>query len=149
MNPRTLSFEDFTGRQITVEPELFLYIVQDFMGREQLGLGIQLMYESEDGREPYAVLTASFGEFIGIKDCAFIDTNNCPFADQLLESGMAMDTGLTKTSGFCTYPLWFFDKDFLKEIGGESYAQYEQRYEDYMAGDIYAGEEAAQFDQAL
>ena len=29
------------------------------------------------------MLTTSFGEFIGAKDCAYIDTNNCYFASQL------------------------------------------------------------------
>ena len=55
-------------------------------------------------------LTVSFGEFIGLKDSAYIDTNNCRFAQQLLDQGIAVDTGLRKSSGFCEYPLWGFQE---------------------------------------
>lgn len=78
--------------------------------------------------EQYAVLTASFGEFIGLKDCAYIDVNNCPFADQLLAQGIAESTPYTKQSGFCTYPLWHFNGDFLKDIGASNYEKYSAGY---------------------
>lgn len=83
--------------------------------------------------EPYACLTTSFGEFIGIKDSAYIDTNNCPFAEQLLEQGIAEPTGLSKTSGFCQYPLWIFKKEFLQEVGGENYQIYSKAFDQYMS----------------
>ena len=50
-----------------------------------------------------------------MKNCAYIDTNNCDFTDQLLEQGIAQPTGFTKHSGFCEYPLWVFDEEKLKE----------------------------------
>ena len=82
--------------------------------------------------EQYAVLTVSFGDFLTLKNCAFIDTNNCPFAPQLLSDEIAQDTGHSKISGYCEYPLWVFKEDFLKEIGGEKYEQYSEQFDAYM-----------------
>ena len=92
-------------------PEVTAILVPDFMGREQLNIGINLYTEDENGLKAFAELTKHFNEFIGQKNCAYVDTNNCPYADQLLEQGIAVDTGLTKQSGHCSYPLWlFFEK---------------------------------------
>ena len=67
-----------------------------------------------------------------MKNSAYIDTNNCRFAQQLLNQGFAEDTGLRKSSGFCEYPLWAFKQEFLEEIGGENYAEYSQCHDAYM-----------------
>ena len=125
---------DSFGDKVVVEPELFLCNTYDFMGNKMPGLGIQLFSYDEDGyREPYATLTQNFGEFLSARDCAYIDTNNCFFARQLLELGFCEDTGLTKQSGFCTYPLWKFDRDFLKEIDVHGlYSTYEKKFDEYM-----------------
>ena len=111
-----------------------LYSVRDFMGQEMPGLAIVLdeVNSGVDGDEEYAVLTVSFGEFISAKDCAYIDTNNCYFAQQLLVQGIAEDTGLSRSSGFCQYPLWHFKEEFLKENGGAAYEEYSRRYREYM-----------------
>ena len=132
MNEKTLKIKDFLGQEQEVIPKLFLYEVPDFMGKEMTIPGIQL-YSREDGMlMPYATLTKSFGEFIGAKNCAYIDTNNYSFAPQLLAMGFVKDTGLTKESGRCRYPLWVFDESFLREIGGEKYEQYSREYDEYM-----------------
>ena len=60
------------------------------------------------------------------------DTNNCYFAGQLLQQGIAEDTGFSRHSGFCQYPLWRFKEEFLKEIGGENYQEYLRCYDEYM-----------------
>lgn len=132
---RNLTITDFLGRPVTLKPKIELYSVTDYMGREMPGLALEL-YQVDEGSgdmEPYACLTTSFGEFIGIKDSAYIDTNNCPFAEQLLEQGIAEPTGLSKTSGFCQYPLWIFKKEFLQEVGGENYQIYSKAFDQYMS----------------
>ena len=92
---------DFLGCKLTVQPCLTLYSVRDFTGKEMPGLAISLFDVSNEA-EPveYCSLTVSFGEFIGMKNCAYIDINNCDFADQLLAQGMATQTQFTKKSGF-------------------------------------------------
>ena len=113
-------------------PEVTAILVPDFMGREQLNIGINLYTEDENGVKAFAELTKHFNEFIGQKNCAYVDTNNCPYADQLLEQGIAIDTGLTEQSGFCTYPLWQFNEDFLKSVNGKIYDLYSESFDEYM-----------------
>ena len=130
----TFEITDFAGQKVTLHPRLELYTVHDFMDKELPGIAITLDFtDPETGQlEPYAILTKSFGEFIGLKNSAYIDTNNCYFAQQLLAQGMAKDTGFYKESGFCTYPLWQFEEEFLREIGSKNYERYSEKYDDTM-----------------
>ena len=130
----TLKINDYFGREVTLLPRVELYSVTDFMGKEMPGLAVVLdqLGETPAETEEYAVLTVSFGEFIGMKNSAYIDTNNCYFAQQILKQGVAKDTGLTKSSGFCEYPLWQFKEDFLREIGGANYEEYARQFDAYM-----------------
>lgn len=119
-------------REYKLIPKLFLVSVSDFMGEKHNNIGIQLYYESKIGLEPYITLTKNFGEYIGMKFCAYVDTNNCRFTDQLLKQGIAVDTGFTKQSGFCTYPLWQFNEKFLKAVDEAIYERYSEEYDKYM-----------------
>lgn len=115
-------------------PELTVFVVPDYMGEQRHNIGLNLYtQDSEIGFVPFAVITKNFDEFIGQKNCSYIDTNNCPFADQLIEQGFAVDTGLTKQSGYCTYPLWKFNEDFLRSIDPKIYELYSKEYDAYMA----------------
>ncbi len=126
--------KDFYGRELMVQPRLALYSLRDFVGKEMPGLAITLI-DVTNSKDPtdYCDLTVSFGEFIGMKNCSYIDTNNCDFADQLLAQGMATKTQFTKKSGMCEYPLWLFDEKVLREMGEDVYAIYSSEYEKYMA----------------
>lgn len=106
---------------------LALYSTEDFMGKKMPT--IALYAESKYGED---FLTVSFGEFIGMKNASYVDINNMPFVTELISLGFAKDTGLNKRSGFCVYPLYLFDEDFLKSCGKETYEAYEKAYNDYM-----------------
>lgn len=69
-----------SGEKFRVQPRIGLYSVTDFMGVEMPGLAIILdeVDSTDKVQEPYGALTASFGEFISLKDCAYIDSNNNP-----------------------------------------------------------------------
>ncbi len=138
-----LTVKNPDGSEITLHPEFGLYAVTDLMGRGMHNPAIKLC--TEDG-EPYAYLTTSFGEFIGMKNCAYIDTNNCPFAAELLNEDFAMNTGFTKESGFCKYPLWEFSEEYLKDIGGEKYELYSKEYDSYMG---IGEDESESFEQTM
>ena len=116
----TFEIKDYFETPVILEPRVELYTVYDFMGKELPGLAIVLdmPIQGADEKEQFAILTKSFGEFLGLKNSAYVDINNCPFAPQLLNRGFAKDTGLYKESGFCSYPLWTFDETVLKETGG-------------------------------
>lgn len=120
------------GGKEKVQPHVELYNVKDFNGKKMLNIAIDLDAMDEKYPTPFARLTANFGEFIGLKNAAYIDTNNCRFAEQLLKHGIAQDTGLTKIGTYCRYPLWIFDEKFLKEHGEKNYAEYEKAYNEYM-----------------
>ena len=138
--------KDFYDRELTVQPRLELYSVTDFMGKEMPGLAIVLEDVTNEAEpEEYCMLTVSFGEFIGMKNCAYIDSNNCDFTAQLLEQGMAKPTGFTKHSGFCEYPLWVFDEQSLKNMGAENYEKYNIAYEQYMSE--FASEDPEDMDE--
>ena len=70
-----------------------------------------------DTNEPFAKITVNIvdhGELPA--DMAFVDTNNCPWAEDFLtENGLAEKTDTEARSGYCVYPLYKFDLDKLKE----------------------------------
>ena len=131
------------GGKVKVQPHVELYKVKDFMGKDLPGIAITLT--EVDTGEPFSVLTKSFGEFIGCKNAAYVDTNNCAYVKELLQEGVAMDTGLKKLSGYCQYPLWVFSEQFLKEHGAENYKKYSDAYDEYMG--ILTGKTAPDLDE--
>ena len=117
------------GGKYQVEPSLDLYEVEDFVGETRYGLAICLnVVENNKVVEPFATFTVSFGEFIGIKDAVYIDTNNCNFAFQLKKQGFGVDSGITKQSGFWNYPLWIFEESLLRQIDNDVYEEYAKQY---------------------
>ena len=127
---------DIYSGKTKVKPTVELYEVKDQLyGRDMNGLAIQLWEVNENNEivSPYSTVTKNFGEFIGLKNTAYIDLNNCPYAVELLKKGYAKDTGFTKVSGMnVVYPLWQFDEEFLKTIGGENYKIYSDEWDKYM-----------------
>ncbi len=128
----TYKITDFMGNQLEVRPRLELYSTRDFMGKEMPSLAIALDDITSGEPEEYCILTVSFGEYIGVKNCAYIDTNNSDFTEQLLEQGIAQPTGFTKHSGFCEYPLWVFEEGTLREMGEKNYETYVKAYDKYI-----------------
>ena len=66
----------------------------------------------EDGI-PLAVITVNLGDLLK-KNMAYIDTNNCPWAeDFLIDNDFGIPTGEYKASGFCVYPLYQLDLEII------------------------------------
>ena len=54
------------------------------------------------------------------EDESYIDTNNCPWAVDFLQSkDLAKMAGKTRRSGCCVYPAMKFNRDKLAEFEGE------------------------------
>ena len=70
-----------------------------------------------DNYEPFATLTVNLDESASCKeDCAFIDTNNCPWAGTFIrDNNLGVPTGRYGYSGFCTYPEYKFDLSKLQQ----------------------------------
>lgn len=122
----------FNDAKFEITPHLKLVEVIDFMGEKMHNLGLTFTHMEDGAEMPFANFTLNFCEFIGMKNSAYVDTNNCWFADEILETGIAEDTGLTKLSGFCKYPLWQFKEEFLKAVDQEVYQKYSDEYDEYM-----------------
>lgn len=128
-------YTDRFGDKVTLIPELVLYSADDVLtNKERNNIAIRLFSKEEEGLEPYAVLTTNLGEFIAVKNAAYIDTNNN--GEQILQwleqNEFGTLTPLTKRSGFCEYPLFVFDEKFLKEIDyNHCYNQYEDLFNEY------------------
>lgn len=72
-------------------------------------IAIELLYFdfSVRGFLPYATLTVNIPNAkLSSKNCVFLDTNNCQFAERLLIDTLhvAKRTNHLATSGFCVYP---------------------------------------------
>lgn len=82
------------------------------------GLAIEAV--DADSGEPFDVITVNI--LAGLSpDEACIDTNNCPWAPGFMkDNGIATDTGLSFPSGFCTYPLYKFNKEALDAMVEDS-----------------------------
>ena len=134
VNYTRIEIDNGYGQKVTIRPDITLPFFKDMVKGNSYGLGIRLFeVVQEDGKDmlyPFADLTKSFDEFIAIKNAVYVDTNNCPFAKQFLEKGIAKDTGFTHQSGRWEYPLWVFDEKFLRQSGEEAYAKYAKQYEE-------------------
>lgn len=123
------------GEKKIIVPELGLYVADDILtNKMRYNIAIQLYSKSEEGLEPWSVLTTNLGEFVSVKNAAYIDTNNngAKVIDWLVKNGFGLETPLTKHSGFCEYPLFVFDEDMLKRIDyNNNYEKYENIFNDY------------------
>lgn len=76
---------------------------------------------------PYATLTVCLD--LGPKTKAakkehenlgFVDTNNCPWAPAFIKKyGFGRPTIMSKSSGYCTYPLYRFDLEKIDQLSKE------------------------------
>ena len=120
----------YSGK-VQVKPRVGLSKVKDMMGKERYGIIIDLDAMDEAYPTPFARLTVNFGEFIALKNAAYIDTSNGEHFEELLRQGIAKDTGLTKYGAYSRYPLWIFEEGFLREHGAENYQKYSDSYDEY------------------
>ena len=92
------------------------YIVSTPFGDEKVTIHIGkyasnsntfIQLKCEDG-EPFAFLTTNFEKRLPF-DEAYVDTNNCPWAEQFIRKyGLGEQLNRFKLSGYCCYPLYKF-----------------------------------------
>ena len=72
-------------------------------------LAIQMWCEEDGFKEPFATLTVNLGGEKLPSNQAYVDVNNCPWAEQFIEDNeLGRPMFLFKKSGFCQYPLYEF-----------------------------------------
>ena len=94
--------------QFTVETPYETYEQCTYSVKQYNNKHVAVQLFCEDG--PLATLTVNV---TGIErfpeNCSCIDTNNCPWGEELVERlGIATFTGSYLHSGFCTYPVYEF-----------------------------------------
>ena len=84
-------------------------------------LAVQALCEGDGYWEPFASITVNLcDERNQNASFAYVDTNNLPTAAEfLVENGLATYTGLTRTSGFCAYPLFAFTSEFFETCAND------------------------------
>lgn len=111
-----------------------LYIKDAWQGKENVFLRVgryadrDRMYVGlvcEDG-EPYDDLTVNLPDVPMAEAQACLNTNHLPYAVEFVEKyHLAVKSGLLVKSGFCTYPVYLFDLERLREFDPEGVADYE------------------------
>lgn len=72
-----------------------------------------------DTNDPYFTLTVNINEsgFFGNEEVAFLDVNNVPDIEKWVKARkIAKYVGLNGFSGFVSYPLYHFSKEFLDSL---------------------------------
>ena len=98
------------GKEYTVEAKKGMY--------QNGNLCIQLLCLNEEFgyMEPYAKLTVNLQDGLA-SDLAYVDTNNVPGAEDFINTyGLGVNTGVTRRSGYCTYPLYRFYTDVIEDM---------------------------------
>lgn len=126
---------DMYGEHWFLKPHVGLYDVEDFMGNDLHAIGVWFDECDASGKptgEEFGTVTVNLGDYLSVKNGAYLDVNNLPGIEKILEGvGIAKDTGLMRHSGFVSYPLYIFSEDFLKEVDPEVYEKYSQEFDRY------------------
>ena len=78
------------------------------------------VYLYTEDMEPYADITVNIENGIADYEMAYVDVNNFPWAEAFIkENGIGKPMGVVGRSGFCTYPLYFFNLDMMTQYEEE------------------------------
>lgn len=118
MNKRLEMNDRFTGN-VTVELEIGAYA-----NNHRMHIGLVEVDGEEP--EPFANLTVNIDAPCP-EYCGYVDTNNCPeLEDFIVKHELGEFTGMMGDSGFCSYPLYMFHVDKLREAAPESMERFER-----------------------
>lgn len=135
----------YKGESLVVTPTLGCYEVKtamDIFG-EELGLepsykqplyGLALQLHDDVDKEQAVIPTVNLGEFCSLKNAVYIDVNNfgMEMVEALEEAGVLTNTGLTKQSGWVSYPLCTLTDEFVAQHeNDEAYRTYSNAYDEY------------------
>lgn len=98
----------------TVTTDYGTFNVEAFRASYHNNGTLAVSLKTTDG-EPFCTLTVNLVDGIASDEYQYVDTNNCPWALDFIESnGLGVSTGITTSSGFWQYPLVRFNIDKIK-----------------------------------
>lgn len=91
------------------------FFKNNYMNNNNLYIGIVTWNKEYECWESWGDLTVNLPGMTCKLNEAFLDTNNCAseIITALMDKGYIKPTGVTRQSGFCTYPLVEFTEEFL------------------------------------
>ena len=99
--------------------------ISSYPGNKALYIGLVSNTDGYD--EPYGDVSVNLAH-AAPEYCAYVDTNNMPELEKFItDNRLGEFTGMTQGSGFCSYPLYLFDADRLRELCPEGMAMYERQ----------------------
>ena len=116
---KQLEMESQFSGKVTLELE-----INSYMDNNRLYIG--LVEVGGEYPEPFADLMVNISA--PCPDyCGYVDTNNCPELEAFIEKhGLGEFTELMGGSGFCSYPLYLFHPEKLREAAPEDMELFER-----------------------
>lgn len=88
----------------------------NYQNNDNLAIELYCWDEEYGGTTNFATLTVNLQAKLP-PNLAFVDTNNVKEAEDFIkEYGLGTPTGMYGKSGFCSYPLYEFNLDKIKEL---------------------------------
>ena len=110
-NQNMLKIETFFG---TYNCKLSM---QKYSNNGNTAIRILSKNEEFDFWEPFAMLTVNFKKLS--EDYAYLDTNNCPWAEELMEEyNLGEPTDIFEMSGWCVYPMYKLNLEEIQKYIG-------------------------------
>lgn len=117
MSTKQIAYKGKTYNVFTIETDFgtfdVILTIQQYQSNGSLAVQALTV---EDGNVVnfFEILTVNLDGYtgMGVQDDkrAFVDTNNCDWAERFLKKNkLAKGTGIKAQSGFCTYPLYEWD----------------------------------------
>jgi hypothetical protein len=89
--------------------------ISDYSNNDNLAIQLINSNKEYGYDEPYAIMSVNLDQTLP-SNFAYVDTNNCKWATEFIEkNNLGVDTGKTRQSGWCEYPLYMFDFEKIKE----------------------------------
>lgn len=117
-NEKSYSYH-WEDETLTVFPTMDMY-----RSNNNLYLGLDYWDEELEIRDSWCDLTVNIGKLPYLHSAIDIDLSGEDKIRFLVENGIAEDTGKSLLSGFCTFPIFRFHEDKLRELNPEVFDAY-------------------------
>ena len=99
------------------EFEITRIVIEKYANNGNLALQIMCIDDETGWEDYFAKLTVNLTEYTLNENEAFVDTNNCPWAEKFIEeNNIGKFQNIYAPSGYCHYPQYKFDIERIEEL---------------------------------